>query len=812
VESFVRDARYGLRTLARRPALAAAALVSLVLGIGLVTTIFTVVDAVLVRPLQYAEPGRLAIVWRTRADRPLDTVTPADFLEWREQSRAFEQLAGFSYVSLNLSGEGAPERARGASVSRNFFDLLGVRPAIGRAFAASAEGAREVVLGDALWRRRFGADPGVVGRTVLLHGESYEVVAVMPPDFSWPLVTPSAALAGEEVDFWIRAPYGDVPQLGASIDPTLPASRNRSFLRVVGRLRPGVSVGEAEAEMRTIAERLGAQYPDSNAGRGARVVDLHTQFVGDVRLPLYVLLVAGLFVLAIAATNVANLLLAHALGRRREMAVRAALGAGRWRLARQTLTESGVLAVLAAAGGALVAVWGVPALVRLSPAEVPRLDGVSVDAGALAFTLVVALATALAVGLVPAFQASRGDLVEALKAEGRGYSGRSRARSAFVVSGVALALVLLVSAGLLLESFLRLRRVDPGFDGSRVLALTLSLPSSYETPEQQIAFFSRALERIEAIPGVERAGTVLNVPLGGDDISFPIRFEGRSDPPTAETPTVGYQIASPGYFAALGVPVREGRGFLPEDRAGAMPVAAVNETTARRFWPEGGAVGSRIRLGGNEEWLTVVGVVADVRHGGLDAEPRAEAYVSSLQRSFSFTDVVVRAKGDPASLAPAVRSAVAEVDAAQPVANVRTMEEALSAAVADRRFTSLLVTLFGLTALGLAAVGIYGVVAYTVVQRTRDIGIRMALGATRRDVVSLVVGEGLRLALVGTALGLAGALAASRLLSGLLYEVSSTDPLAYAGVAATVVAVAALAAYLPARRASRLDPADVLRE
>jgi putative ABC transport system permease protein len=811
METLLKDLRYGARMLRRRPALTATAIASLALGIGALTAIFTVADAVVLRPLAYADADRLVVVWGDRPGRARDTVTPADFLDWRARASSFEELTAIGYTSLNISGGEYPERLRGAGVSRNFFATLGVAPALGRTFAA--DGAPdEVVISYGLWQRRFGGDRGIVGSVVRLDERPYTVAGVMPERFAWPVITPSSSLAGENVDFWIPAAAYDVPSLGASA-PAGPPSRNASYLRVVGRLRPGVTIEQAGAEMAGVAAGLAAEHPETNADHGAKVASLHGQFVGDVRLPIDVLFAAGLLVIAIACTNVANLLLAHAAGRRQEMAVRAALGAGRWRLVRQLLVESVLLALVSGGAGVLVAVWGIPLLVRLSPGVLPRADEISVDSGALLFALVVSLATALVFGAVPALYGAKADVSAQLAAGGRSQSARGTWRGAFVVSGIALSLVLLVSAGLLLESFLKLRRVEPGFDGSRLLTFKLSLPEvKYATAERKRAFFEQALDRLGATPGVESAGAVLNVPLGRDDINFSILFEGRPAPPPADTPTVGFQIASPGYLRTMGIPVLEGRDLSPEDRADAPGVVVVSEATARRFWPGGGAVGSRVKLGGADgEWLTVVGVAGDVRHGGLDAAPRAEAYVPFEQQTFSFMDFVVRTHGDPRAAVPGVREAVAAVDPAQPIASVRTMDDLVADALADRRFTSLLVSLFGCAAILLSAVGVYGVVSYTVAQRSKEIGIRMALGAGRRDVLALVLGQGLKLALAGAAIGFVGALAATRALSSLLYGVSATDPLAFVAVATLVVAVALAASLVPARRASRLDPTEVLK-
>ncbi len=816
MRDLVQELRFALRMLGRHPGFTAVALLTLALGIAANTAIFSVVDAVLFEPLPYREPDRLVLAWAQSPEQERGTVTPADFLDWRAQGEVFEGLAAFSHVSFNLVGDGEPERLRGASVSTNFFQVLGVRPALGPGFEARTDSGawQRVVLSHGLWRRRFGGDPAIIGRTVRLNDVAYEVVGVMPEPFDWPAITPFRASTTEAPQLWVPAVYRDVPQLGVYAQEDRSTFRYGRYLRVVGRLKPGVMLAGASRAMEAVAERLAREYPETNENSSVQLVPLREQLVGNVRPVLWVMLAAVGLVLAIGCANVANLFLARASARRQELTVRVALGASRGRLVRQLLLESVLLALGAGVLGLLLALWSLDALSGLVPEELPRLGEVRMDGRVLAFTLLVSLGTGVLFGLVPALQASSPDLNGVLRQGGGGRlaGGRNRSRSALVVGEVALAVVLLISAGLLLRSLWRLQDVEPGFRSEGVLTWSVSLPTSrYPDPARQAALFQQLLERVEALPGVKSAGAVSDLPQGGNDIAFSLDVEGAPPPAAGEQRAVGFQPVTPGYFRTLGIALRAGRDVTPADREGAQPVALVNETTARRYWPGEDAVGKRIRLGGEEDWRTVIGVVADIRHGGPMQAPRAEAYVPVLQRTFFFLQFAARTDGEPLALVPGVREAVASLDSELPISQVRTLEDLTSTAMARPRFLSTLVALFAGLALLLAGVGLSGVIAYMARQRTQEIGIRMALGARPGDVLRLVLGSGVRLAALGVGLGLAVAWAATRVMASQLHGVSATDPLTFGSLAALVFGVALLATWLPARRATRVDPLVAMR-
>jgi putative ABC transport system permease protein len=817
METLLQDIRFGLRMLLKKLGFTAIAVLTLALGIGANSAIFSVINAVILQPLPYKEPDRLVMIWESRAERAIDTVIPANFLDWREQNQSFEEMAAFSHVSFNLVGEGDPERIQGASVSTNFFRVLGVNPESGSVFHQNGDQASDwkvVVIGHELWQRRFGKDPGIVGKTITLNDYNYKVIGVMPSQFNWPRISPSIEPARIDIEFWVPALKKDIPQLGSSIERDMSTSRRSSYMRVIGRLKPGVDITQARSEMSTIAARLAQQFPESNTGRGINIIPLDRQIVGDLREPIFLLFAAVGFVLAIACANVANLFLSRASTRRKEFAVRVALGAGRSRLIRQLLTESLLMGVVAGGLGLLFAVWGVHVLLGFSPQDIPRVDKIAIDGRVLLFTLMISLMTGLLFGLLPALQASRPNLNESLKEGGKGsYQGRSRTRNILVVAEVALSLILLIGAGLLLKSFLILQNVRPGFDSNNLLTLKLSLPESkYSKDEQKSAFFKQTMEKLGAIPGVESAGAVLTLPFAGDDIGFPLSIEGRPEPPPGKINSVGYQITTPGYFRTMKIPLIKGRDFTDEDNVNAPGVAIINETAARRYWPDEDPVGKRIKLGGqNSPWLTVVGVAGDVKHYSLNRESRAEGYVSYLQSPFSFMDIVIRAKEKPLSLVSAIRTTIIEIDPNQPISAVHTMEELLSDSVAKARFTSLLVAIFSILALSLASVGIYGVISYSVTQRTHEIGIRLALGAKQTDILKLVVGQGMILAVAGVSIGLLAAFILTRLMTSLLYGVSATDPVTFAVISILLMGVALLSSYIPARRAMRVDPMVALR-
>ncbi len=801
------DLRYSLRTLVKNPGFTAVAVIALALGIGANSAIFSVVNTVLLRPLPYKDPERLVMVWEddTKGGYPRDTPAAANYVDWRDQNQVFEGMAAMADADFNLTGTGDPERLEGKLVSASFFPLLGVEPQLGRVFLPEEDrpGANNVVLlSHGLWQRRFGSDPNVIGKPVTLNGGTGTVVGVMPPQFQHP---------GEKAELWV--PIGFTPEQEAS--------RGRHYLKVLARMKPGVTLGQAQAEMNTIAARLQQQYPDQNKDLGATVNSLHEYVAGDIRPALLVLLGAVGFVLLVACANVANLLLARAAARQKEIAIRVALGASRFRLVRQFLTESILLAALGGGVGLLLSLWGVGLLQAFIPQSISQVKSVAIDGKVLVFTLLVSLLTGLIFGLAPATQASNFNLNETLKEGGRDSAAGSRGnriRGLLVVAEVAVSLLLLIGAGLLINSFLRLRSVDPGFRTDNLLTMEVVLPGTkYSDPARRAAFYTDLLRRVEALPGVKSAAVTTNLPLypQGNSISFSI--EGRPDPATGRKPTVVTRVISPQYFSTMGIQFLQGRQLSEQDKADSPAVAVISETFARRFWPNEDPLGKRITPGradstDPDDWITIVGVAKDVRQFELDAEPKPQMYLSYEQAGFfEPNDLVVSTSVEPLSLAPAVRKAVWEVDKDQPVSNVKTMEDILSGSIARQRFSMLLLGIFAGLALVLAAVGIYGVVSYSVAQRTREIGLRMALGAQAADVVKMVVGQGLKLVLIGVAFGLAAAFVLTRVMSSLLFGVSATDPLTFIIISLVLVGVALVASFIPARSATKVDPMIALR-
>jgi putative ABC transport system permease protein len=817
---FLQDLRYGARMLWKSPVVSLVAVVALALGIGANTAIFSVVNTVLLKPLPFEGADRLVMVWDTH---PLGRKLGYDYVpssngsfeDFRQQSESFEQMAALDFWTVNLTGRNEPERIEGTSVSTSLFPLLRVRPMLGRAFTPEEErqGAAHVVLmSHGLWQRRFGGDANVVGQTVTLDGEQYEVVGVMPPDFTFPQNSglPAFFSFAQKTDLW-------TPRVLAEEERR---NHQSHHIAIIGRLKPGRTLEQAQAELSTIARRLEQQYPDELEDFGVSVLPLHEQVIGKSRVAILVLLCVVGFVLLIACANVANLLLARAAARQKEVAIRTALGASRLRVIRQLLTESVLLAFIGGACGVLLAMWGVDLLVALSPGDIPRTGEIGIDSRVLAFTFGVSLLTGLAFGLAPALQASSSDLHEALKEGGRGGTTgprRARVRNVLIVSEVALALVLLAGAGLLVRSFFKLRNVGPGYDPENVLTLDVPLPGTrYKEGAQTAAFYQRLIERVKALPGVEAVGAVSHLPLTGAEELDGFEIEGRPGPESGENvQSADFRVVSTDYFSAMKIPLVRGRYFTEQDTADAPGVIIIDETLARRFFSDEDPIGKRMNEAGSPTprgYLTVVGVVGGVKHSSLDAEPKPAMYVSYLQSPWLDMTLTVRTSGAPAeNLAGAVRQEVWALDKDQPVARVATMKSLFARAVAPQRFQMLLVGLFAAVALLLSVVGIYGVMAYSVTQRTHEIGIRMALGAQRRDVFKLLMGQGMTQAFIGILLGLAGAFALTRLMSSLLYGVSATDPLTFAGVSLLLAAVALLACYVPARRAMRVDPMVALR-
>jgi putative ABC transport system permease protein len=811
LETIWQDLRYGARMLLKRPSFTLIAVATLSLGISANTAIFSVVNGVLLRALPYYEPERLVMVW---ADRPIlqaqvglpdFPVTPADFIDWRNQNQVFEQMAAMVAFRSNLTGGGEPESVVALRATASLFPLLGARLAMGRAFLPEEDRAgadRVVVLSHGLWQQHYGADPKLIGQKIILDNEAYTVIGVTAPGFQFPR-------RGEVPYTYLFGATKPDLYLPIAFTPELMNNRRANFLMVTARLKPGVSVGQASADMNAIARRLTEQYPQTNTDKGARLAPLQQQTVGKARTALLVLLGAVGFVLLIACANVANLLLARAAGRQKEMAIRASLGASQWRVMRQLLTESLLLAFSGGAAGLFLAWWGVKLLLAIAPDNLPRAYDIRLDTRVAGFTLIVSLLTGIVFGLLPALQASKINLGEALKEGGRDAAGllRRRLRGFLIVAEVALAFVLLIGAGLLIRSFARLTEVNPGLDPHSVLTMNMLLPAKY-SDGRSAAFFQETLERVRALPGVEASATVVPLPLSGSHGSAAFRIEGRPSP-TEERFNAGVRIISPDFFKTFRVPLVNGRLIAESDGAKASPVVVVNESLARNYFANEDPLGKRIIIYGGTR--AIVGVVKDVKHSALDEEAKAEFYLPMAQVPTRYMSLAVRVSGDPMQMLGAVRGQVRAGDKDLPIFSIETMERLMDKSVAPRRFNLLLLGVFAMVGLSLAGVGLYGVMSYTVTQRTREIGVRMAMGAQRGDMLRLVIGEGMKLALVGALLGLGGALALTRLLKTLLFGVSATDPLTFIVIAATLSIVSLLACWIPARRATKVDPMVALR-
>jgi putative ABC transport system permease protein len=809
MKTLFQDVRYGLRVLAKAPGFTAVAVLAIALGVAANTAIFSVINAVLLEPLPYREPGRLVSLWEMNKARDArqNVLSPANLIDWKEQTDVFEDVAAFMDSRANLSGGGDPEEVIVQYITPNLFPLLGVEPIKGRGFTdedASPGAARTVVLGHGLWQRRFGGDPAVVGKTFNLSGAPVTVVGVMPARFQWFIRKGSRTAAPPEM----YAPFALTDSY---------RKRQGRYMSAVARLKEGVTRERAELELNHLAARLEQQYPEFNKGWGAEVVALRDQFAGPIKPVLWVLLGAVGFLLLIACANVANLLLARGASRHKEIAIRTALGAGRARVVRQLLTESLLLAIVGGALGLLLAWWGVELLGAMSPRDVLDLGGVGLNVPVLVFTLGVSLLTGIVFGVVPAFEASRVSTSESLKEGAKGTTAGKRGgrlRGAFVVVEIAMALVLLVGAGLMLKSFARLRSVDPGFEPDNLLTMRVSLPvRKYKEDAQVVAFTRQAAERLAALPGVEAAGAVNYLPFAGPGAATNFKIVGRPDPPPGEEPDTDVRVTDENYFRAMGVPLLRGRMYTAQESAERGQVAVVTQSFVEKYFPNEDPIGKQLLVNMKDKPnpTEIVGVVGDLKLHTLDEAPQPTVYWPHAELVYSNMTFVVRAKGDPAALGTAARGAIQSIDADQPVADMRPMEQFLAESMARARFSATLLGVFALVALVLAGVGVYGVMAYAVAQRTHEIGVRVALGAQARDVLRLVLGQGMALAGAGLALGLLGAFALTRLLASLLFEVSTTDLVTYATLTGFLLLVALLACLIPARRATKVDPMVALR-
>jgi putative ABC transport system permease protein len=813
MQNLLQDLRYGARMLLKKPGFTLIAVLTLALGIGANTAIFSVVNAVLLRPLPYEKPASLVALWESNKKRPesRSSIAYPNFFDWRQQNQSFERMASYYTNNMALTGVATPVNLRSAVVSPDLFAVLGVKPQLGRWFVPEEEkpGNRVAIINHGLWQRQFGGDPNIVGRALTLNGKSFNIVGVMPAGFQFPI-------EAETIELWVSSSID-----GEKSDPKEQAQneqRGSHFLQGIGRLKPGVTIERAQADLSVIAGKLEQQYPETNTRTGARVISYHGDLVHDYSQALWLILGAVGCVLLIACANVANLLLARATARYKEIAVRAALGANRWRVVRQLLTESLLLSLCGGVLGLLLAWWGAEMLVRLIPEDVPRLAEINIDRRVFGFTLLISMVTGLVFGLVPALQASKIELTEAMKegARAAGGAGRARLRGALVVAEIAIALVVLVGAGLLLQSFRKLQQVDLGYDTNRVLTASVELPDArYPKPEQAELFFRNLLARVKALPGVESASAIVPQPLSGDTFSISFDIEGRNIP-KGEQPSSNFRAVGPDYFSVMKIPLLSGRVFNESDTAKSTNVLVINETFAKRHFPNENPLGKHVKPGisleGKSQWREIVGVVKDVKHRqSLSRDYEPEYYMPHAQMPLNSMNLVVRTTNDPRGLAQSLRREVQALDKDIPVYRIKTLDQYLGVAVAQPKFNALLLSLFAGLALLLTGIGLYGVMAYSVIQRTQEIGIRIALGAQTGDVLKMVLRHGMRLTAVGLALGLGAAYALTRYMQSLLFGVKATDSLIFTSISLLLILVALLACWIPARRAAKVDPLIALR-
>ncbi|MEW6210873.1 MAG: ABC transporter permease [Acidobacteriota bacterium] len=799
----MKDLRFALRQLMKNPGFTLVAVIALALGIGANTAIFSVVHSVLLRPLPFKDPDHLVWVWGVQPQLDRAPHSPADFLDYQSQNSSFEQMAAFRPMSFTLTGEGQPEMLNGMITSANYFSLLGLNAARGRVFSEEdgvAGASRKAVLSHALWQRQFGGDPGVIGKPITLNGESVTVIGVILP-----------SVGSRQIEIWLN-PRQVVPDFTPNSTEDLLTMRNNNYLNVFARLKPSVGITQAQTDLDAVHKRIEDQYPLKSSHR-LRLVPMHELVTGEARPALLALLGAVGLVLLIACANVANLMLARAASRQKEIAIRQAMGASRLRIIRQLLTESAMLSALGGGLGWLLAWWGVDVMVALSPPDTPRVQEIGLDRYVLLFTLGVSLLTTILFGLVPALLASRVDLNETLKEGGRAsVASRRPLRSALVISEIALALVVLIGAGLLVQSFARVLSADSGFKTENIMTGFVWLSDSrYEKADSCRAFLKEMVARLEALPGVEGVAVCNDLPVAGTDTTSNPTIEGRPPFSAEDQVLVGRHVINARYFEAMGIPLLKGRAFTERDREKSSPVLIINEAMARALFPDDDPVGKRIRFGTDDEWREIVGVAGDVKWDGLQAGAGFHSYAPHLQEPWPYLNLAVRSPLDSHSLIAAVRREIQSIDSALPVSSVRTMDEVIAETIAPRRFSMMLFSLFAVVALLLVAVGIYGVMSYSVSQRTHELGIRMALGASRGDVMRIVVRHAMAMTVAGIAAGTAAALGATRLMESMLFEVETTDPMTFIAVAVLLLLVAFASCYLPARRATRVDPMTALR-
>lgn len=807
METFWQDLRQGVRSLLKQPTFTFIAVIALALGIGANTAIFSVINAVLLQSLPYRDSDRLVIVWEHNLprNREFNVVNPANFMDWKEQNKVFEDMAAFVDDPAVLTGDGEPEEVPAQVTTPNLFSVLGVNAIVGRTFTTDdwkPRQTRSVVISYALWQRRYGGDPNIAGRKIIRNQSEAVIVGVLPADFKW--FIKKGSLSGKNAELW--AAYALTNELRV---------RRGRFLSVVGRLNPGVSVEQAQSEMSAIAGQLERQYYDFNAGWGVNVVPLRQQLTGEISLALWVLLGSVGFLLLIACANVANLLLAKATAREREIAIRTALGAGRWRIVRQLLTESLLLSLIGGAAGLIMAWWGIDALSSLAPRELLEMPKIRINGIVLGFTALVCLLTTIAFGLIPALEASRRDSYDLLKEGSKNIAGGNRRlRDAFVIAEIAIALVLLVGAGLLIKSFIKLQSVDPGFNSQNVMTMRVSLPGRrYEQERQVIQFFKQAIERIKSLPGVRDAGAISFLPFAAPSAGTGFEIEGRPKQPSGQEYITRVEVTDENYFRTMQIPLRRGRFFTEQESTDARHVVIINEALAKKYFANEEPLGKRltIHMKDEEQPTEIIGVVADSKQMTLEGEVEPMIYWPHPELAYNGMTIVIRTGNDPRSVTASATDVIKQMDAQQPIADIRTMDEVVGKTVARSRFNTLLLSIFAVVAMLLAAVGIYGVMAYSVTQRTREIGIRVALGAQAGDILKMVVGRGMLLVAIGSGVGLATAFALTRVMASLLFEISATDPLTFAAVVGLLLFVALMACLLPARRAANVDPMIALR-